>query len=107
MIERLDALEAEAARAFEAARDGAALEETRVRHLGRKSELTQILRGLKDLSPEERARVGARANHLRENLETRYAEVRARLEGASTAPGTALARDVTLPGRAIPRGHEH
>ena len=103
MIERLDALEAEAARALEAARDESALEEARVRHLGRKSELTQILRGLKDLSAAERASVGARANRLRETLERCYEEARGRLE---TAPA-ALARDVTLPGRCIPRGHEH
>jgi phenylalanyl-tRNA synthetase alpha chain len=103
VIERLDALEAEAARALDAARDAAALEEARVRHLGRKSELTQILRGLKDLSATERASVGARANRLRETLEHRYDEARARLE---TAP-TVAARDLTLPGRCIPRGHEH
>jgi len=103
VIERLDALEAEAARALDAARDAAALEEARVRHLGRKSELTQILRGLKDLSAAERASVGARANRLRETLERCYEEARARLE---TAPPVA-ARDVTLPGRCIPRGHEH
>ena len=103
MIERLDALEAEAARALEAARDESALEEARVRHLGRKSELTQILRGLKDLSAAERASVGARANRLRETLERFYEEARGRLEAAPAA----LARDVTLPGRCIPRGHEH
>ena len=97
MIERLDALEAEAAR------DESALEEARVRHLGRKSELTQILRGLKDLSAAERASVGARANRLRETLERFYEEARGRLEAAPAA----LARDVTLPGRCVPRGHEH
>ena len=103
MIERLDALEAEAARALEAARDESALEEARVRHLGRKGELTQILRGLKDLSAAERASVGARANRLRETLERFYEEARGRLEAAPAA----LARDVTLPGRCVPRGHEH
>ncbi|TMQ65782.1 MAG: phenylalanine--tRNA ligase subunit alpha [Candidatus Eisenbacteria bacterium] len=103
VIERLDALEAEAARALEAARDESALEEARVRHLGRKSELTQILRGLKDLSAAERASVGARANRLRETLERFYEEARGRLEAAPAA----LARDVTLPGRCVPRGHEH
>lgn len=103
MIERLDALEAEAARALHAARDEAALEEARVRHLGRKSELTQILRGLKDLSPAERASVGARANRLRETLERCYDEARGRLDAA---PAVAT-RDVTLPGRCIARGHEH
>jgi phenylalanyl-tRNA synthetase alpha chain len=103
VIERLDALEAEAARALDAARDEAALEEARVRHLGRKSELTQILRGLKDLSAAERTSVGARANRLRETLERCYGEARARLE----ATPAVAARDVTLPGRCIPRGHEH
>jgi phenylalanyl-tRNA synthetase alpha chain len=107
MIERLDALEAEAARAMDAARDHDALEEARVRWLGRKSELTQILRGLKDLTPAERSSVGARANHLRESLERRYDEIRARLEGDGAGNGTASGNDLTLPGRAIPRGHAH
>jgi len=107
VIERLDALEAEAARAFDAAQDGGALEETRVRHLGRKSELTRILRGLKDLSPADRASVGARANRLRESLERRYEEVRARLASASSPAGPSSGHDVTLPGRSIPRGHQH
>jgi phenylalanyl-tRNA synthetase alpha chain len=107
VIERLDALEAEAARAMDAARDGGALEEARVRWLGRKSELTQILRGLKDLSPAERTSVGGRANRLRESLERRYEEIRARLGTDSGPPGPDAGRDLTLPGRAIPRGHRH
>ena len=104
MIERLDALEAEAARAMDAARDAGALEEARVRWLGRKSELTQILRGLKDLTPAERSTVGARANQLRASLERRYEEVRERLGATDGAPAGV---DLTLPGRALPRGHEH
>ncbi len=107
MIERLDALEAEAARAMEAAQDEGALEEARVRWLGRKSELTGILRGLKDLSPGERVSVGARANQLRESLEGRYQEVRARLSSGSSAARDGAGSDLTLPGRSIPRGHEH
>jgi len=107
MIERLDALEVEAARTMDAARDALALEEARVRWLGRKSELTQILRGLKDLSPAERSTVGARANQLRESLERRYDEIRARLESEGPENGPSPGRDLTLPGRALPRGHEH
>ncbi len=106
MIQRVDALESEAARAFGAARDAAALEEARVRYLGRKSDLTQILRGLKDLPPSERASVGARANRAREALERSYEEAQARL-AAATSPGRAPRRDVTLPGRCVPHGHEH
>jgi phenylalanyl-tRNA synthetase alpha chain len=107
MIERLDALEAEAARAMDAARDHGALEEARVRWLGRKSELTQILRGLKDLTPAERSSVGARANHLRASLERRYDEIRARLEQDGAGNGAPVGNDLTLPGRVIPRGHVH
>src|SRR6267142_2013228 len=44
----------------------------RVRFLGRKSELTQLLRGLKDLAEAERARVGARANETRLKLESAH-----------------------------------
>ena len=109
MTERLDALEAEAARAFESAKDPGSLEEVRVRLLGRKSELTGILRGLKDLSPEERAVIGARANRLRESWESRYKDALSSLASSNDASGSAPAalHDVTLPGRAIPRGHEH
>src|SRR5882672_4686840 len=106
MTERLDALEAEAARAFESAKDPGSLEEVRVRLLGRKSELTGILRGLKDLSPEERTVIGARANRLRESWESRYKEALSSLASSNDASGSAPAalHDVTLPGRAIPRG---
>jgi len=107
MIERLDALEAEAARAMDAARDPGALEEARVRWLGRKSELTQILRALSSLTPDERRTVGARANQLRESLERRYDEIRARLDSAGAGNGAPKGTDLTLPGRARPAGHEH
>src|SRR5438477_3653338 len=107
MIDRLDALEAEAARAMDAARDPAALEEARVRWLGRKSELTGILRGLKDLTPAERSSVGARANRARESLERRYDEIRGRLERDGAEHGRLSGPDLTLPGRAVPRGHTH
>jgi phenylalanyl-tRNA synthetase alpha chain len=103
--ERIHALAEEGERALAAAADAAALEEARVRFLGRRSELTQILRGLKDLPPEERTRVGARANEARERLETLHAEARERL-GAAPSPG-ATAPDVTLPGRGQWLGHEH
>ena len=104
MIERLDALRAEGERALSKAATSADLEAARVRFLGRKSELTGILRGLKDLTPEERTRVGARANETRRTLETLLVEAESRLKAAS-AP--ADARDVTLPGRRPPVGHRH
>ena len=104
MIERIDALAKEGERALRSAADPAALEEARVRFLGRKSELTQILRGLKDIPAAERSAAGALANRARELLESLLAEAESRL-GAAAAP--AAARDVTLPGRGTRIGHEH
>ena len=63
--ERVDALRREAEAAIAAAPDAAALEELRVRYLGRKAELTGILRGIGELPPEERGPVGSGANAAR------------------------------------------
>ena len=57
-IERIEAISAEAAAAIEAAPGTAELEELRVRYLGRKAELTAILRGIADLPAAERGAVG-------------------------------------------------
>src|SRR5204863_6818623 len=67
--EGIAAIRADAAAAIAAAADTAALEDVRVRHLGRKSELTTILRGVGELPPSERGSVGAAANRARSELE--------------------------------------
>jgi phenylalanyl-tRNA synthetase alpha chain len=88
------------------AADPEALEALRVKYLGRKGALTQVLRGLKDLDPDSRRQVGAAANRAKERLE-------AALAGALTALKEAAARagapgvDVTLPGRRSPLGRLH
>ena len=61
MLERIEQIEAEAGAAIEAAPGTAELEELRVRYLGRKAELTAILRGIADLPEEERGAVGGGA----------------------------------------------
>jgi phenylalanyl-tRNA synthetase alpha chain len=103
VIQRIDTLGAEGERAFQSAATAADLEAARVRFLGRKSDLTQVLRGLKDLAPDARAQVGARANETRVRLEAAHAQAEARLSAAAPL----AARDVTLPGRRPPVGHRH
>lgn len=105
MIEKIESLGAEGERALRAAATPTELEAARVRYLGRKSDLTQVLRTLKDLAPAERAAVGARANETRARLEAAHAEAEARVGQAASA--SAAARDVTLPGRRVPVGHRH
>ena len=69
MLERIEEIRGEAAAAIEAAGSSAELEELRVRYLGRKAELTTILRGIAELPAEERGKVGGAANKARQELE--------------------------------------
>src|SRR4051812_49703489 len=69
MIERIDELRAQAQDAIASADSTAALEELRVRYLGRKAELPNLLRGVAQLPPEERGTVGRAANQARQALE--------------------------------------
>ena len=107
--ERVGELRAEAEAAIAAAPDAAALEELRVRYLGRRAELTQILRGIGELPAEQRGPVGAAANAAREALEELLARRRATLEGSELERRLAEdAVDVTLPGiPPVAVGHLH
>ncbi len=101
--EMITRLEAELAEGLAAARTEAALEELRIRFLGRKSgRLNDILRGLKELPPEERREVGAAANRLKAEIENRLEAARLRL-GASAGPEV----DLTLPGPPVRVGRRH
>ncbi len=99
MIERIEQLRAQAEGEIAAAATAEALEELRVRHLGRKAELPQMLRGVRELPPAERGAVGKAANEARVALE-RLIEARAgELAGAELREQLRRDRvDVTLPG---------
>ncbi len=104
----LAALEAEALAALEAAADEAALEQVRVRCLGRRGSLAAVLRSLADLPPAERPAVGKLANDVKERLEAALAARREAMQAALRAAALAAERvDVTLPGRPIPMGRLH
>jgi phenylalanyl-tRNA synthetase alpha chain len=99
MIERIDELRDEAEQAIAAAPGSEALEELRVRYLGRKAELPQLLRGVAELAPEQRAQVGRVANQARAALEARIEERAAVLAAQELERGLVDdAVDVTLPG---------
>ena len=105
MTQDLEALKGSALAQIGAAADSAALGELKVRLLGRKGEITQLLRATGSLPPEERPLFGKRVNQLK-------LEVAAALEEAETALASRPARrggveDVTLPGIRPRRGHLH
>ena len=106
--EELKALEASALPAIDGAGDAEALEQIRIRILGRKGELTEILRGLGALPPEIRREVGQQANALKVRIEAAL-EARQQALRAALLDDLAVreAIDITLPGRPIQRGSLH
>jgi phenylalanyl-tRNA synthetase alpha chain len=104
----LEALQDEASAAVAAATDVAALEALELDVLGKKGRLTGVLRGIGALPPEERPKVGAIANAVRETIERALATRGTELRGTELAARlSAEAVDVTTPGRPIRRGSRH
>src|SRR3954465_8853313 len=98
----VEALEREAQGAITAASTRAALDDVRIRYLGRKSELKQALRGVRDRES------GMALNAARERLEAAFATREAEPERADLDRAlTEDIVDVTLPGTEFPRGHLH
>ncbi|MGC1853034.1 MAG: phenylalanine--tRNA ligase subunit alpha [Solirubrobacterales bacterium] len=109
MLDRVTEIQAEAEAAIGAAAGTAELEELRVRYLGRKAELTTILRGIAELPQEERGKVGSGANQARNSLEGLLEQRAAELDAAELDRRLSRDRiDVTLPGAPLrPAGHLH
>jgi phenylalanyl-tRNA synthetase alpha chain len=108
VTERIDELKSEALAAVAAADSTAALEDVRVRYLGRSAEITGIKKSIGSLPPEDRKAVGREANlasgEIEEALTSRTGEL---LEAEREEQLRAEAADVTLPGVPFPKGHLH
>ena len=84
------------------------LNKIRVNLLGKKGPLTEILRGMRDLSKEERPKVGQYANQIRDNLKEQIEARKAELEQAALDRQLASETlDVTLPGSPVRQGQPH
>jgi phenylalanyl-tRNA synthetase alpha chain len=107
--DRISALRAEGEAAVAAAPSAAELEEVRVRFLGRKAELPNLLRDVGKLPPEERGAVGRGANEARKALEAAVEARREQLDALELEQRLAAdVVDVTLPGTPLPSaGHLH
>jgi phenylalanyl-tRNA synthetase alpha chain len=109
MLERIEKIAEEAKAAIEGAAGTAELEELRVRYLGRKAELTTILRGIAELPQDERGKTGAAANQARQQLEALLDHRAGELDSSELEARLASDRvDVTLPGAPPrPAGYLH
>ncbi len=108
MKQQLENIRLQALAALEAAASPAALEELRVKFLGKKGELTAVLKMMGKLSAEERPVMGALANTVRAELEARLEEAKAAI-GAKVLEAKLASEtiDVTIPGEAVQLGHQH
>ena len=108
MKEQLAKIRAEALSALEDARDAAALDELRVKYLGKKGELTAVLKQMGRLSAEERPAMGALANEVREAVAEALEHRQEKLKQAALERKLkAEAVDVTVPGEAVKMGRRH
>src|SRR6202789_3085579 len=102
-IDRIEQLRREAADAIASAGNSAALEDVRIRYLGRKAELPNLLRGVAQLAPDQRAATGKAANQARQALEATIEARAGKLASAELHDRLAQDRvDVTLPADPLP-----
>src|SRR6187549_1341768 len=106
MIEQLQSLSAAALTEIGSVHDDAALEEFRLRYLGKKGSVTALSAGMRDVPPDQKAAVGAKFNEVRTAISAAVDEKKAALVAAADAK-VAEGVDVTLPGRPLPRGGIH
>ena len=108
MEQELQRIKEVALTAIKAATNQQALQDVRVKYLGKKGEVTALLKGLGKLSPEERPKMGALVNAVRQALEEEIDALKTSMEVAAMNARLEEEKiDITLPGRAPKTGHIH
>ncbi|MCI9514311.1 MAG: phenylalanine--tRNA ligase subunit alpha, partial [Oscillospiraceae bacterium] len=108
MKQQLAKIKSEALSALAEAKASAELDALRVKYLGKKGELTAVLKQMGKLSAEERPAMGALANEVRAAVETAVEQCAEKLQAAALEERLkAEAIDVTVPGKAVKQGHKH
>ena len=108
MKEKLSQIKAEALKQIENSDALEKLNEIKINYLGKKGELTAVLKGMKDVAPEERPKIGQMVNDTREEIEKVLEQHIAQMEKAlRDAKMKKEVIDVTLPGKKNNVGHKH
>ncbi len=105
MLEKIKKIKNEALQEIAEVKSTEELENLRINYLGKKSEFNQILKGLRDLSAEEKKMVGPEANVAKEEIQTALEGKAQELEDLIDMEKEWV--DVTAPGKKIKRGHLH
>jgi phenylalanyl-tRNA synthetase alpha chain len=106
LLARLDWLQQEAEAELSSLAETQRLEQFRIKYLGRKGAIPEILERLKELSPEQKREVGRRANQLKSKLEQVYQEASQKFSTGQTQISPDFF-DYTLPGRHYPQAKLH
>ena len=108
MKEQIESIKEKALQRISEANDMQTLNEVRVEFLGKKGELTAVLRGMGALSPEERPVIGALVNEVRDTLEGKISEAEAKLKEKELQAKLEKEKiDITIPSTKIIRGSKH
>lgn len=108
LIQKIQDFKGVAVGQIQAAKDLNALQQCKVEFLGKKGQLTEILKTLGQLSPEERKNIGQMANVVKDELQKNIEEAEVKLNASKVAEKIESERiDVTLPGLQQPRGSHH
>lgn len=108
MKEKLKSIRELAEQAMQTCKDSRELDAIRVKYLGKKGEVTALMKNMRSLTPEERPAFGQMVNDLRAAIETGLSENKARLEEAALAAKLKSETiDVTMPGEAFTLGKKH
>ena len=108
MKEQIESIKEKALQKISAVNDMQTLNEVRVEFLGKKGELTAVLRGMGALSPEERPKIGALVNEVRDALEEKISEEETKLKEKELQVKLEKEKiDITIPSTKIIRGSKH
>lgn len=108
MKEKLEQMKKDAVREIQNSEGLSKLNEVRVAFLGKKGALTAVLKGMKDVLPEERPLIGQLVNDTRESIENLIEETKAKMEAAElNVKLKEEVLDVTLPAKKNRVGHRH
>lgn len=104
MKDKLEQVKNEILEKLKEVKDLKFLDDLEIKYLGRKGELTGILRSLAELGEEERRKIGRLANEIKTEVNAKFSEIRENLENKGSKSGFV---DVSLPGVKLPTGHLH
>ena len=104
MQDKLLKIKQEVLEVLEKSKDLKKLKDLEIKYLGRKGELTQVLRGIASLNAEDKKKIGKLANEIKNELNKKFSEVKNVMTGNAREESFV---DVTLPGKKFKQGHIH